>query len=139
MSKYRNLKNKEMELSYLQERMLDALYMLTVCDLRTRDSSMYFATVHFQGRALCGVIGGAWSTFRKKEMDKLIELGWVEKKSYTRLGWMYWLTLAGFSTLDTRVRYAGQHCFQAWYDDSEGQPSLFEIEAERLGDTEIII
>jgi len=121
----RHLKNNDMELSYLQERILDALYMLTVKDMQRRDTRLFSRVTYFRGRGIKEVIGGAWSTFRKREVDKLISLGWVEKVSVMGTGWCYSLTESGFGTLDGRIGKAASHSEQLWHDENQEQPDMF--------------
>jgi hypothetical protein len=108
---YRHLKTKDMELSYLQERVLDAMMLLHERDIKTRGVGGFMPEVTmFRGRGICDIIGGKWSTFRKRKVDELIDMGWLTKASLSGVGWCYSLTDAGYSALYSRVGRASAWC-----------------------------
>lgn len=126
MSNYRHLKTSDMQLTYIQERILDMLLLLTEQDLRYRGAGEYNCITAFKGRSIAVLLGGTWSTARKRQVDELIKQGWVEKKSFTGTGWAYWLTMTGYGALRARVQHAAQHSIQMFHDESEYMNDMFE-------------
>jgi len=125
MGNQNHLRNKGMQMSYLEERILDALFMLALVEMRGRGVTDYQPSTYFKGRAIAEVIGGGWTTFRKRLMLQIESHGWIEI-TQLKEGYFYALTQTGYITLNDRIKRASQHYLELSHPKAlEGETAEF--------------
>jgi len=89
-------RTKDQNLTTAQEQIIFALFMLYRAGgyIEAKDSMMCFSS-----RAIAVILGGAFSTYRRKLARHLVELGWVQERKYGNL-FYYGLTAAAYRWCD---------------------------------------